>query len=390
VATRAIDTADRAGSISHQLSGWRETIDAAFVVQWNNLAAAASEPNAFFESWFLRPALEQFDRAGAVQLFALWHGGNLCGLMPVAASSQYGRWPIPHALNWLHHNTFLGTPLVRSGYELAFWAAFFAQFDDEPGQALFAHIQCLDVNGTVAAALRQICKDQNRRCAQVQRSERALLQHGLSVEEYYETAVRAKKRKELRRQKTRLSEEGELTFLRDDSDIGLMEWVEEFLALEMRGWKGSNGSALASALPTRALFCEVLKGAAAVGRLERLDLRLNGKPLAMLVNFLCPPAAFSFKTTFDEDYSRFSPGVLLQIENFELLQNGALEYCDSCASEGHPMIDSLWTGRRAIGRYSVAIGGSGRRAIFSGLLKAELARSKSATTVAFGEGEHRR
>jgi hypothetical protein len=67
-----------------------------------------------------------------------------------------------------------------------------------------------------------------------------------------------------------------------------------------------------------------------------------------------------------------------------------LEYCDSCASEGHPMIDSLWTGRRAIGRYSVAIGGSGRRAIFSGLLKAELARSKSATTVAFGEGEHRR
>jgi hypothetical protein len=39
------------------------------------------------------------------------------------------------------------------------------------------------------------------------------------------------------------------------------------------------------------------------------------------------------------------------------------------------MIDSLWTGRRSIGRYSVAIGGSGRRGLFGALLKAELARS---------------
>jgi hypothetical protein len=385
VATRAIDTADQAGNISHQLTGWRETIDAAFILQWNDLAAHAGEPNAFFESWFLRPALEQFDCAGAIRLFALWDAGTLCGLMPVAAPSQYGRWPIPHVVNWLHHNAFLGTPLVRFGYEMAFWVALFEQLDNEPGQALFAHIQCLDLNGKSTAALSQLCTQQNRRCALVHRTERALLRHGLSVEAHYETAVRAKKRKELRRQKVRLSEEGELTFSRDDSDIGALEWADEFLALEMRGWKGANGSALATASQTRALFCEVLKGAAAAGRLERLDLRLNGKPLAMLVNFLCPPAGFSFKTTFAEDYARFSPGVLLQIENFELLHNAHVQYCDSCASEGHPMIDSLWTDRRAIGRYSVAIGGSGRRAIFSGVLKAELARSKVTTTEALAE-----
>jgi hypothetical protein len=39
------------------------------------------------------------------------------------------------------------------------------------------------------------------------------------------------------------------------------------------------------------------------------------------------------------------------------------------------MIDSLWTGRRAVGRYSVAIGGSGRRAVFGAFLAAELAKS---------------
>ena len=131
----------------------------------------------------------------------------------------------------------------------------------------------------------------------------------MSPEIYFEAAVRSKKRKELRRQKNRLSEEGALTFMRDDSATGVAEWTREFLALEQRGWKGSNGSALACSERTRALFTEVLEGAAATGRLERLDLRLDGKPLAMLVNFLCAPGSFSFKTAFDEDYARFSPGV---------------------------------------------------------------------------------
>ena len=205
--------------------------------------------------------------------------------------------------------------------------------------------------------------------------ERAFLEGELSPDAYFEAAVRSKKRKELRRQKNRLSDEGALAFARHSDAEDLEIWIEEFLALEMRGWKGASGSALACTPQTRALFAEALNGAAAAGKLERLDLRLDGKPLAMLVNFLCPPGGFSFKTAFDEDYARFSPGVLLQVENLALLDNAHIDWCDSCAVEGHPMIDSLWTARRAIGRYSVAIGGSGRRAIFDGLLKAELARS---------------
>jgi hypothetical protein len=376
VATRAIDTA-YAESISHQLSGWRAMSDACFVNAWNDLAAHAAEPNAFAESWFLWPALEQFDPYNRAQLFTLWDGDRLCGLMPVSAQPRYGRWPFPNVQNWLHHNAFLGTPLVRGGYEYRFWQAYFDQLDREPGHALFAHFYCLTIGSVLTEALEQVCADQKRRCALVHRNDRALLERGLSPEAYLETAMRAKKRKELRRQKNRLSEIGSLTFARDSSATGLNEWAQEFLALEGRGWKGNKGSALTCAGETRTLLIEVLSGAAAAGRLERLDLRLDGKPLAMLVNFLCAPGSFSFKTAFDEDYARFSPGVLLQIDNLALLENADIEWCDSCAAEGHPMIDSLWTGRRAVGRYSVAIGGPGRRAIFGAVLSAELARGAS-------------
>jgi hypothetical protein len=95
----------------------------------------------------------------------------------------------------------------------------------------------------------------------------------------------------------------------------------------------------------------------------------------MLANFVTPPGACAFKTAFDERYARFSPGVLLQLENLALLDREDIEWCDSCAAPDHPMIDGLWTERRAIGRFSVAIGGRARRAAFDRIVTAELGRS---------------
>lgn len=376
VATQAYSNDDSA-IVASRLESWKVLFSSTFVAQWNALAHDCAEPNAFCESWLLAPALRQFDPQGRVQIFTTWRGGELCGLMPVTGNPRYGRWLIPHVQNWLHHNAFLGVPLVRTGYETAFWQAFLGLMDRQPGRALFAHLNGLPNDGPVVTALTHVAHAQQRRFDCVGRTSRAFLQSDLSPQAYFDEAVRAKKRKELRRQKSRLSEEGVLTFLRSDGDEGLEAWAEEFLVLEKRGWKGPNGSALGCVDATRNLFIEVLKGAAFVGKLERLDLRLDGKPLAMLVNFLCAPGSFSFKTAFDEDYARFSPGVLLQIENLALLEQRDIDWCDSCAAEGHPMIDSLWAGRRSVGRYSVAIGGAGRRAIFGRLLNAELARNNA-------------
>ncbi len=86
------------------------------------------------------------------------------------------------------------------------------------------------------------------------------------------------------------------------------------------------------------------------------------------------PGAFSYKTAFDEDFARFSPGVLLQLENLAMLDRKTIDWTDSCAASDHPMIDSLWEERRPIGRLSVAIGGAGRRALFGKLADLELAR----------------
>jgi len=118
-----------------------------------------------------------------------------------------------------------------------------------------------------------------------------------------------------------------------------------------------------------------MAGAAAHGRLERLTLSLDGQPIAMLINLLTPPGAYSYKTAFDERYARYSPGVLVQRENLDLLDDAAVRWCDSCAAADHPMIDHIWRERRPVGRLSIAIGGTLRRALFGQLLRRELGRN---------------
>ncbi len=202
-----------------------------------------------------------------------------------------------------------------------------------------------------------------------------MLASPLTPAAYLEHALPGKKRKELRRQQARLAEQGTLAVVRRHDVEGIGTWIEHFLALELRGWKGEAGSALASADATAGLFRESMMAAAERGGLERLSLELDGAPIAMLATLIAPPGAFSYKTAFDERFARFSPGVLLQLENLALLERAGIRWVDSCAAPDHPMIDSLWRERRAIGRVSVAIGGAARRALFGRIAAFELSRN---------------
>lgn len=340
------------------------------VSDWVKLASNASEPNIFYEHWLLKPALKYFSISPELRVFLYWAGAplksDLLGLLPLGPTKQFGKWPVPNVQNWAHHNCFLGTPLVRTGFENQFWTALFKTLDEKdwPG---FLHINGLNVGGPLDEALRSACHRQKRRCDLVYSEARAMLEGQGDAAQYYEQTVRPKKRKELRRQSKRLTELGEVSFAHHQDDTGLKDWIIEFLQLERRGWKGQTGSALDCSSKTRRFFKDTVNLAAKAGQLERHDLRLDGKPLAMLVNFTSGHGSFSFKTAYDEDYARFSPGVLLQLENLKILERPGIDWMDSCAAQDHPMIDTLWSGRRHIGRFSVELKGLSRTAVFRGV-----------------------
>jgi CelD/BcsL family acetyltransferase involved in cellulose biosynthesis len=326
---------------------------------WADLPAVATEPNPFAESWFMRPAIANLGTSPQDRMIAVWHGPDLLGLLPVTMARRYGRLPIHHVENWLHYHCFYGAPLIRTGQETAFWSAALAELDSATWASNFFHIVGLDPTGAAMNALSKV-----RRADIVHRTERAMLRSTLDPEAYFSTHVRQKKRKELRRLRSRLEEAGTVQFETLSAKGSVSAWITDFLTLEASGWKGRGGSALDHAHNTRTFFTQALTGAHQASKLAMLRLSLDGEPIAMLVNFMTPPGCFAFKIAFAEDYARFSPGVLIKIENLKILNQREIEWTDSCAVEDHPMINSLWADRREIVRVTVPLSGPTRHLVF--------------------------
>lgn len=336
-----------------------DAIDA-LAPEWTALAETASEPNAFAEHWFVAASLRTLAKATDIRLLEVRRGERLLGVLPVSVHQGYARLPVRILQNWVHDHMFLGAPLVAAGEERAFWSAVLEALDAADWAPGLFHVRGLVAHGPVHRGLVEA-----RRGLTVHRRIRALLESTLSPDAYYERAVRQKKRKEIRRLRNRLAEQSPVEGRILDDAAQLEDWCSTYLALEQAGWKGEAGSALAAQAATEAFFRETVAAAWAAGRLQFLRLDAGGRCIAMLVNFLTPPGSFSFKTVFDEAYARFSPGVLIQLENLKILDDARIDWMDSCAVEDHPMIDSLWTERRVVVRVSVPLNGLKRRAVYA-------------------------
>lgn len=349
-----------------------------YEAEWFTLATSASEPNAFLEPWFLGPAITHLNDGQTMRIAtARDSDGRLIGLLPLTVQPRYGRIPARHIGNWAHYQCFMGTPLIASGHETEFWRALITALDTSNWAEGFLSISGLLADGPVHRGLVAAAEYEARSAPVVHEHSRAALNSELTPEQYLEAAVRSKKRKEYRRLSNRLSELGVVTHQTLQGAADLPHWVEAFLRLEAAGWKGETGAALGNAAETDAFFRIMMAGALAAGRLDFKRMDVNGQPIAMLINFLTPPGSWSFKIAYDENLARFSPGVLIEIENLRgVLENPLIEWMDSCAIENHPMIDRLWMERRHIVQVSVPLSGTARRLVYNTCRAAETGSAK--------------
>ncbi|MFZ2997469.1 GNAT family N-acetyltransferase [Sphingobium sp.] len=328
--------------------------------RWSALAQDAAEANAFYAPDMLGAAIDHLASDGTVRMIEARDGAELIGLLPVVLRQRHGRLPIGCVANWMHDHCFFGAPVIRRGREVAAWRGLLQQLDDAPWARGFLHLQALDAAGANAAALEAVCVEQRRGRREIHRYDRAMLRSDLTADAYWDTHVRSKKRKELRRLQKRLADMGTVEQHLLVEPRELPRWCADFLALEASGWKGREGTALSCKPADAAFFRAACAAAFEAGRLHMLRIDLDGRAIAMLANFRHGAGAFSFKIAFDEELGRFSPGVLIEIANLHAVQaDDAIAWMDSCAAPGHPMIDSLWAERRTIVQYRIALHGSG-------------------------------
>ena len=341
-------------------------ISAALLAEWEVLGSNATEPNPFAEAWYVMLGLGSLAGADDIRILAVRDPAcGLAGILPLCIRNHYGRLPVRHVENWLHGNAFLGTPLVKPGQEMRFWRTVLQTLDRSDWAPGFLHLVGLVEGGPVFQGLQRAAAALGRECSVVLRQDRPQAETELSAEAYLQRNLSAKRRSEYGRRRRNLAKLGHIELRELTNADELPGWCEDFLRLEQAGWKGEAGSALACSEGTSRFFREVMREAFARGSLHFIRLDLDGAPIAMQSSLVAPPGAFGFKACFDENFARFSPGLLLQIEGLTLIDREDIHWEDSCAAADHP-VASLWSERRSILRVTIPLSGLRRRILHVG------------------------
>ena len=345
---------------------------------WRELAGRALEPNVFFVPELALSGMKHLPGGANVRLLAVWRGRGggrrLVGALPVVAPRWRHINPVPVRRAAEFYGT-LSTPLVDP---------------EEPGETLRAMLRAvaqdgrsglllpfLHAGGPVAAALDDICARDGFRQVTLGSHRRAMLRSSLPGAEYIRATLETRRRKEADRQRRRLSEDGELVFhaARDSDEVA--RGLDAFLALEAASWKGQLGTDLATARGAAAFIRDAARALAERGAFRVATLSLDKQVIAAGLVAQQGTRAFYLKTTYDEAFARFSPGLLLTLDlTAHLLDDPSVADADSIAVADHPMIDRVWTERFPVACVMVSTrpGGS---AAFRAAVLAEKARENA-------------
>lgn len=331
---------------------------------WQDLAQSALEANINYEPCLLLPAVEAFGATAELYFVLLYatdplrpRGAKiLCGVFPLERVRRYKGLPVSTFRLWKHEHSYLCTPLLRCAGAGRTLAAFFDWLESKDAPCRLMAFSHIAGDGDFHKLLLEELNRRGNLSFHDEWFNRALYQPRANAAAAVE-GISGRHRKELRRKRNRLAELGEIEFLALEEDGDLDRWIADFLSLEAKGWKGEQQTAFASDKRSKRFFEEAARRAFARGQLMMLALCLDGVPIAMKCNFLSGRGSFAFKIAFDEDFARYSPGVLLELENLERLATmPAVEWMDSCAAAEHFMINRLWTARRLIETIVVSTG----------------------------------
>lgn len=321
---------------------------------WEDLAACGIERNVFLEPWVAQAALSLIapDEADIV---AFYDTDRLIGLAIVVRAARYAHLPLTHYCSHLHVHQFLATPLVRQEGERCFAAMLTGWLDRAPDSVTFCRFTHMSADAPVHKALQTFCGEDNRRCDVVQRQERPAIDARQDLDEYLNTHISSRRKKRLRRLGRRLAELGQVRFEQIKDPASLGRWLDDFMALEQKGWKGNAGTAITCSAAEVSFFRQLAGEALRRDQLIFSRLTVGGHAVAYALDLRSGDRVFSLKVAFDPDYSRFSPGMQLEFHCLQhFLADPSVSFVDSCASAGNTSLRGLWAQSVPIAQLVVA------------------------------------
>ncbi len=309
------------------------------------------EPNIFFTPRFCVPAMPRLDDR-QVRLMVLQDsddkGSETRFLMPFTVEKPGFAIGPDIIRSWSNHFGPFGTPLVERREANQVIEDILSTIA-MPAVNLPKIIAFPDVitDSPVISLIRSIALSNGLPMAMTRPAERPVLDATKDATHYFKDGIGGHHRRDVGRQWRKLEREGDLTYEIGRNSEEVRHQMEEFLLLENASWKGRQRTSLASDRYRAAFAREAINSLAYVDKCRIHSISLNGKVIASLIVFVENGRAWTWKTAYDESFRAFSPGKLLMVRATEaLLDDPNIQFADSCASQGHSMMEHLWQERR--------------------------------------------
>ena len=211
----------------------------------------------------------------------------------------------------------------------------------------------LDALSTAAASL-------GLKSAENLTHERAALFQKDQPEEFLKSALGKKRLRELARQLRKLEESGPTEFEVASTQDAVLDAFEGFMTLELKGWKGQQGTALYNHKKIAAFSRQIVAELAQKKGCEIFSLKHNGKIVAALITLGRNGHFVPWKMAFDEKLSHASPGMQIMLQATQtLVRRETFMEADSLAVEDHWMMNRIWPDRITITDMAVALTSAG-------------------------------
>ncbi len=319
---------------------------------WTDLLRRAAEPNLFMDPALIAAAHDAEPDGGHRALLAWKHTDGreqLTGIWTFAVG-RARRSALPMLVMRVpaFENGYLATPVIDRN---CLDETLDAMLDCIAASSVLPKIMSLDTMGTggpTYEALTRVLDARGSAPCVFEQVQRPKLVSDLDGKTYLEKALSGSTRKKLRQHRRKLSEKGTLTSSLATEPQAVRKAVEEFLAMEASGWKGRQGTALATNEADTAFMRGAMAALAEHGCAAVHSIHLDGKPVSMQIVARAGAVAFTWKTAYAEAFHDFSPGMLL-LEDYTaaFLADKSITFVDSCSFDDTGFM-SAWQERQSV------------------------------------------
>ncbi len=357
------------------------TVDAVSVLDnaWQDLAHHAIEKNVFLFPWFVRASIPLLAEHKP-RIITVYKRDLLIGLTILQPDTGYAKIPVRFYRTCIHYHQYLATPLIRTGYVKDFFRGIGEWLDTTPADKSFIVFNQLSGGHGIPAAAAEVFARQNRQAAVVDDYGRAFITAPPDTETDLSGHISKSRLKNLKRRRKNLSKAGPVTiseFCHEDSSG---EWFDDFMRVENLSWKKRSGTSIAENPDDIAFYKALIKDAVPKNGLSMLKLEVGGVAIAYTLDLKADEHVYCVKTAYDEHYSQYSPGVILEHETLKkYYRHGDPVFVDSCTSPQNHMINGLWPDKKRIITLAFAKKGIRHDMVFKSVVLLKKLAGKSRT-----------